>query len=257
MNIAIDAISGCIQPLLPGIICAGMLKMIVSILGPSMLGILREGDELLTLLTFAGDTPFYFLPVMLGYTGAQKFGMSPVAGMILGGLLLHPTFTGMVDAGTAFHIFGIPVTMTTYSSSVVPAILVTWIASYIERFFKKIVPNMIKMMAVMPLTVLVMLPLEFCLLAPLGTIIGTALSAVILAIPRFLGPIGVGLISALYLYLVMTGMHLPVIMAISVTYFSVGHEDVVLVASGMNMLAIAGLSLGFFFRAKRRENKEL
>lgn len=107
------------------------------------------------------------------------------------------------------------------------------------------------------MTVLVMLPLEFCLLAPLGTIIGTALSAVILAIPRFLGPIGVGLISALYLYLVMTGMHLPVIMAISVTYFSVGHEDVVLVASAMNMMAIAGLSLGFFFRAKRRENKEL
>ena len=256
-DIIIDAISGCIQPLLPGIICAGMLKMIVSVFGPSMLGLMQDGSELLTLLTFVSDAPFYFLPIMLGYTGGKKFGLNPVTGMILGGLLLHPTFTAIVEAGTPFHIFGIPVTLASYASSVVPAILVTWIASYIEKFFKKVVPNMLKMMAVMPLTVLVMLPLEFCLLAPLGTIIGTALSSFILAIPQYLGPIGIGLIAGIYLYLVMTGMHLPVIMAIAVTYFSVGHEDVVLVASGMNMLAIAGLSLGVFIKAKTQENKEL
>ena len=246
----IDAISGCIQPLLPGIICAGMIKMIVSIFGPAILGIIPEGSNLLTILTMAGDAPFYFLPVMIGYTGAKKFGLNPVTGLILGALLLHPTFTEIVAAGEPFTVYGIPATLVSYSSSVVPMILVTWVASYIEKFLKKYIPNMIKMMTVMPLTVLIMLPLEFCVLAPLGNNIGVALSSVILAIPNVLGPVGIAVIAALYMILVMTGMHLPVIMAIAVTYFTVGHEDVVLLSGGLGCMAVLGMCLGFFLRAK-------
>ena len=256
-DVVIDAISGCIQPLLPGIICAGMIKMIVSVFGPSILGIIPEGSDLLTILTMAGDAPFYFLPVMIGYTGAKKFGLNPVTGLILGALLLHPTFTGIVAAGEPFKVYGLNAGLVDYGSSVVPMILVTWIASYIEKFLNRYIPNMVKMMAVMPLTVLIMLPLEFCVLAPLGNNIGTALSGVILAIPNILGPIGIGVISALYIILVMTGMHLPVIMAIAVTYFTVGHEEVVLVSGGMATMAVLGMCVGFFLRAKQQSNKTL
>ena len=253
----VEAISSCIQPLLPGIICAGMIKMLVSIFGPSVTGILPEGSDLLTLLTFAGDTPFYFLPVMVGYTGAKKFGLSPVTGMILGALLLHPTWTAMVAEGTPFKVFGINASLVSYSSSVVPMILVTFVASYIEKFFNKHVPAMLRMMAVMPLTVLVMLPLEFCLLAPLGNNIGQLLSGFILAIPNVLGPVGIGVIAAIYMFLVMTGMHLPVIMAIAVTYFTNGHEDVVLLAGALSTMSVAGMCLAAFIRAKKPEMKEL
>lgn len=253
----IDAISGCIQPLLPGIICGGMIKMIVSIFGPAILGWIPEGSNLLTILTMAGDAPFYFLPVMIGYTGAKKFGLNPVTGLILGALLLHPTWTGIVAAGEAFKVYGITASLVEYSSSVVPMILVTWIASYIEKFLKKYIPNMIKMMAVMPLTVLIMLPLEFCVLAPLGNNIGVALSSVILAIPNVLGPVGIAVIAAIYIILVMTGMHLPVIMAVAVTYFTVGHEEVVLLSGVCATTAVLGMCIGFALRAKNAKNKEL
>ena len=256
-DVIVDAISGCIQPLLPGIICAGMLKMIVSVFGPTILGIIPEGSNLLTVLTFAGDAPFYFLPVMIGYTGAKKFGMNPVTGLILGALLLHPSFTAIVEAGEPFTVYGIPATLVSYASTVIPMILVTWVASYIEKGLNKIMPNMIKMMAVMPLTVLIMLPLEFCLLAPLGNNIGVALSGVILAIPNLFGPIGLGIIAAVYIILVMTGMHLPVIMAVAVTFFSVGHEDVILSSGQFATMAVLGMCLGFFLRAKKEENKTL
>ncbi|MBO7676413.1 MAG: PTS transporter subunit EIIC [Erysipelotrichaceae bacterium] len=253
----IDAVSGCIQPLITGIICGGMIKMVVSILGPSILGIVPEGSDLLNILTMAGDAPFYFLPVMIGYTGAKKFGLNPVTGMILGALLFHPTYTGMVAAGQAFKVYGIPASLVDYSSSVVPMILVTWIASYIEKFLNKYIPNMVKMMAVMPLTVLIMLPLEFCVLAPLGNNLGTALSSIILAIPNYLGGLGIGFIGAIYIILVMTGMHLPVIMAVAPTYFALGHEDVVLASGVPATMACCGLALAFFLRSKKNENRQL
>ena len=253
----IDAVSGCIQPLLPGIICAGMIKMIVSVFGPAILGVIPEGSDLLTVLTMAGDAPFYFLPVMLGYTGARKFGLNPVTGMILGGLLLHPTYTALVEAGQAFKVYGIPASLVSYASSVVPMILITWVASFVEKFLNKYIPNIVKMMTVMPLTVLIMLPLVYCVLAPLGNNLGTALASFILAIPNYLGGFGIGIIGAIYIVLVMTGMHLPVIMAIAVTYFTVGHEDVVLASSGPATMACAGVALGVWLRSKKADNKQL
>ncbi len=253
----IDAISGCVQPLLGGIICAGMLKMIVSVLGPSMLNVIKDGTDLLKILTMAGDVPFYFLPLMIGYTGARKFGMSPVTGMILAALLMHPTYTGMVADGTPFKVYGLSASLVDYSSTIVPMILVTWAGSYVEKFFKKIMPNMIKIMTVMPLTVLVMLPLEFCILAPLGNNLGNLISGFVVALPNYLGPIGIGIVAAIYMILVMTGMHLPVIMAIAVTFFTVGHEDVVLASSIPACMATSAICLGVWLKAKKEENKEL
>lgn len=253
----IDAISGCVQPLLGGIICAGMLKLVVSVLGPQMLNVVTEGSDLLKVLTMASDVPFYFLPLMLGYTGSKKFGMSPVTGMILAALLMHPTYTGMVAEGTNFTVYGIPASLVDYSSSIVPMILVTWVGSYVEKFFKKIMPNMIKIMTVMPLTVLVMLPLEFCVLAPLGNNLGNAIAGFIIALPNYLGGFGIGIVGAIYMILVMTGMHLPVIMAIAVTYFTVGHEDVVLATSIPACMATSAMCLGVWLKSKGIANKEL
>lgn len=253
----IDAISGCVQPLLSGIICAGMLKLLVAVLGPSMLNLVKDGSDLLMVLTMASDVPFYFLPLMIGYTGAKKFGMNPVTGMILAALLMHPTYTGLVAAGQSFKVYGLTASLVDYSSSVVPMILVTWIGSYVEKFFKKIMPNMIKVMTVMPLTVLVMLPLEYCILAPLGNNAGQAIAGFIIAMPEYLGGIGIGLVGAIYIILVMTGMHLPLIMAISVTFFSMGHEDVVLATSIPACMACSSVCLGVWLKAKLAENKEL
>ena len=253
----IDAISGCVQPLLGAIICAGMLKLVVSVLGPGMLGLVPEGSDLLMILTMAGDAPFFFLPLMIGYSGAKKFGMNPITGLLLGAMLLHPTYTGLVAAGQQFTVYGLPASLVDYSSSIVPMILVTWVGSYVEKFFKKIMPNMIKIMTVMPLTILVMLPLEFCVLAPLGNNLGTAIAGFIISLPNYLGGFGIGIVAAIYMILVMTGMHLPVIMAVAVTFFTMGHEDVVLAVSGPACMATSAICLGVWLRAKLQENKEL
>ncbi len=61
-----------------------------------------------TLFTFVGDVPFYFLPVLVGYTSAKYFGVSIPLGIAMGGILLHSTLTGIVEAKEAFTIYGIP-----------------------------------------------------------------------------------------------------------------------------------------------------
>ncbi len=92
---AMNILSGSITPLIPIMLVAGMFKMIVAVFGPTMLGVLSEGSDLYTLFTFIGDAGFYFMPVFLGYTSAKKMGATPVLGMLLGAILIHPTFLGM------------------------------------------------------------------------------------------------------------------------------------------------------------------
>ena len=257
LNTVVEYISGCIQPLLVGIIAAGIIKMIAALLGETMLNVVPADSNLMTILTLAGDAPFYFLPVMLGYTGAKKFGFSPVTGMILGGILVHPTLQGIVTAGEPFDVYGIPMTLVDYASSVVPMILTCWVASYVERFFNKVIPAMFRMMLVLPLTILVMLPVMLCGLAPLGNIIGQGLATVFATIQNVFGPIGVGIIGGVWMLLVMTGMHLPVFMSVAVTYFGQGHEDCILVAGTIATVAVTGTALGFFLKSKEKANKEL
>lgn len=257
LNAVIAAVSGCIQPLLPIIICGGMLKLICSLIGPTIFGLVSTDSNVYRILEMAGDAPFYFLPIMIGYTGAKYFNTNIPLGMLMGALLLHPTLTGIVAAGEPFTVFGIPMTLADYSSSVVPMILCMWIMSYIEKFFRKIIPDMVKMMLVNLCTILVMLPLGLCVLAPLGTIVGNFLGSILIGIPQVLGPIGVMIVCTLYPLLIVAGMHLPVIMACAPTYFALGHEECILVADSLNHFSVMGVCLAFALKAKKKENKSL
>lgn len=89
------------------------------------------------------DGFFYFLPIILGYTAAKKFGCNEFLGMALGAALVYPAMVnlsstaevaGTILEGTAFQMsyyntfFGIPVIFPAsgYTSSVIPILIAVW-----------------------------------------------------------------------------------------------------------------------------------
>lgn len=174
----LDTISGIFTPILPAITGAAMIKTLLIIL--TMTGLMDKNGQTYAFLTFVGDTPFYFLPILLSYSAAKKFKMNPMIGMTLGLMMIHPTFTSIVEAGEPITIFGfMPVTLATYTSTVIPVILVVWVASYVERFADRISPKAIRFFLKPMLTLLIMVPLAFCVVGPLGTIVGSGLEYVL------------------------------------------------------------------------------
>ena len=91
----IDAISGSVAPILPAIIGCGMIKLLLIILG--LLGV-PDTNMTYRVLEIVGDAAFYFLPIMVAYTAAKKFGCNPVLAMTLTGLLLHPDLIALFSA---------------------------------------------------------------------------------------------------------------------------------------------------------------
>jgi PTS system beta-glucosides-specific IIC component len=256
-NGILNGIAGCMTPLIPLLLVAGLLKMIPVLFGPNMIGLMTEDSDIYTLFTFLGDTGFYFLPVFIGYTGAKKFGATPILGMLLGAMLIHPTFIEMASAEEAvsFTVYGIPCTLENYSSTVVPMILATWIMGYIERFFKKHVPDYLSSVVTPLCTILIMIPLTFCFFGPVGYWLGNGVGAVLDGIHNFAGPVGFALVSALWSVLLMTGMHLVLLVPSFVRLAENGYDNFVLAASAITGFATYGVLLGGLIKARKKETK--
>lgn len=259
-NNILNALAGCLTPLIPLLVATSMFKMVVALLGPGMFNILAAETDLYTLLTFIGDAGFYFFPIYIAYTAAQKFQVTTVIAMFLGGIMIHPTFVQIATEGIDFSVYGIPVQAQVYSSTVIPIILSVWIMSYIEKFFKKHLPNTLKTIFAPTLTIAIMVPISLIVLGPAGNFVGNYISQGILSLGN-LGGLGtiiaIGLIGALWQFLVMTGMHLLMITTMIMIFSSTGFDNFVTLGAVSASMAVTGMCLGAALRLKGKEEHNL
>ncbi len=244
-NKLIDAVSGCVTPILPIITVTGIIKLIAALLGASMLNLLPADSDFMILMTFVGNAGFYFFP---------KFNTSTPIALFLGAILIHPTLIEMVTNGTAFNVYGIPMTLVNYSSQFLPSILIVWVMSYIYKFFEKITPKSLKIILVPTCTMLVMLPLALCIVGPLANLAGQGLAAFFTGLYSLAGPLAIGLIGASWYFLVATGMHQALIALATTMIANMGADNIILVGSKSGTYALMGLAVAYLIRCKK-ENK--
>ncbi|RFB13669.1 PTS beta-glucoside transporter subunit IIBCA [Bacillus sp. HNG] len=201
----VDVISGCMSPLIPALLGGGMIKVLLVLL--PMMGLLNESSQTYQILAFFGDAPFYFLPIMLAYTASRKFNVTPMLAVTVAGIMLHPKFVAMVAEGDPIQFFGAPVTLASYGSSVIPILIMVWAMKYIEAFFDKVIPNVIKSFTKPLFIILIAGFLALVVVGPLGTFAGEGLSSIILWIYSKAGWLALGIMAAFMPLIVMTGMH--------------------------------------------------
>lgn len=252
-------ISGIFTPILPVITAAGMIKAVLSLL--VVFKVVTTEDQNYQILNFIGDAGFYFLPVFLGATAAKQFKTNQYLGMLMGAILLHPTFTTMVAAfkegGDAISLFSIPFTATTYSSTVIPIILSVWFMSYVEKFADKISPKAIKFFSVPLIVALVTSVVTFSLLGPAGAIIGQWLGDFFKWLESFGGwvvPTIVGIFSP---FLVMTGTHYGLVSIGINNRMTLGYDTVAQPGMLASNVSQGGAALAIAFKTKDPDKRAL
>lgn len=171
MGVIIDFVSGTFQPVIPALSGAGMVKALLALL--VVFGLISTESQTYYILNFFADGVFYFLPIMLAFTEAQKLKCNPILAASVAAIMLHPNWGTLVAAGEAVHLFGVvPLRLTLYTSSVIPIILVILVQSYVERWLEKHIPNAVKLVFVPMLTFLVMGTLGLAVLGPIGSVAG-------------------------------------------------------------------------------------
>lgn len=200
-----DYISGSMSAIIPALIGGGMIKVLLIIL--PMLNILSKDSSTYAFLTFFGDAPFYFMPIMLAYTASQKMHITPMLAVSVAGIMLHPNFTTMVATNDPMSLFGLPVTGVNYSSTVIPILIMVWIMKYIEGLFQKIIPTMLKSFLTPLFVIIISGIIALVIVGPLGSIAGNALYAGAVWVQQYAGWLAMAILAAFMPFIVMTGMH--------------------------------------------------
>lgn len=253
----LNYMSGSMTPLIPAMIAAAMFKTLLVVAGPDMLKLVGETDNFYILCNMLYNSFFYFMPIYIGFTAAKKLGVTPIMGMFMGCVLIVPDFVALVGTETAFSVYGIPCPTNKYAQTVLPIILSIWIMSYVERFFKKIIPDTLSTIFVPFLTMVVMVPASLCALAPLGGVMGDFIGNGLIAFGNFGGFLAVAIVAALWEFIVMAGMHHVLIVFAITTMMANGSESFIMTAGGYATWAAFGMALGAALRIKDKEEKAL
>lgn len=167
----IDFIAGTFQPIIPALSGAGMVKAVLAIL--VVFNVITTDSQTYYLLNLFADGVFFFLPMLLAFTEAQKLKCNPILAVSVAAILMHPNWTALVSAGEPVNFFGvIPFTLATYTSSVIPIVIIVFVQSYVEKLLNKVIPKAVELVFVPMLTFLIMGTLALSVLGPIGAILG-------------------------------------------------------------------------------------
>lgn len=255
----LDTIAGSFFPIIPAIAGAGMVKALLSLL--AFLNVVDTTSDTYQILNLLGDAPYYFLPILLAFSAADKFKVNKYLAGTVGCIFVSPTlaslFSAATEVGTTVKLFGIPVTAATYTNSVIPILLTIWLMHYVEPFFNKYTPKSVRFIFSPMLTLLVVTPIGLILLGPLGVWLGDALGLIVNTLNSTVNWLVPTLIGAFTPLLVMCGMHYGII-PIGINMLATTGTDIV-AGPGMMVSNIAqgGAALAVAVRAKRQDIKSL
>ena len=208
MNTVISFVAGTFQPIIPALSGAGMVKAVMALL--VVFHLISTQSQTYYMLNVFADGVFYFLPMLLAFTEAQKLKCNPILAAGVAAMMLHPNWLALVTAENPVpvHFFGIiPFTLTSYASSVIPVIFVVFVQAYVEKWLKKVIPKSVELVFVPMCTFLVMGTLAFSVLGPIGSIVGRYLAVFFTFLSTNASWAPAVLIGGLLPVMVMFGLH--------------------------------------------------
>ncbi|MFV0393583.1 MAG: PTS system trehalose-specific EIIBC component, partial [Coprobacillaceae bacterium] len=211
-------------PLIPALICGGLILGFRNVIG--YIKFLEDGTKTIIevskfwngvhhFLWLIGEAIFHFLPVGIVWSITKKMGTTQILGIILGITLVSPQLLnayGVAGASAAdipVWDFGFAqIQMIGYQAQVIPAMLAGFTLVYLERFFRKITPEVISMIVVPFFALILSVLIAHTIVGPIGWVLGDWISTIVYGgLTSAFGWLFAGLFGFLYAPLVITGLH--------------------------------------------------
>lgn len=213
----VKMLSDIFVPIIPAIVAGGLLMGINNILtsnlihGQSIIALYPQWAGLVTAINLFAAAPFTFLPVLIGFSAAKKFGGNPYLGAAMGMIMVHPDLMSAYQIGVGtppvWDIFGLHISAIGYQGTVLPVLAVSWIIANIEKRLHKVTPSWLDNLTTPLISILVTSFLTFIVVGPVLREAGNLLAAGITWVYNSLGFIGGALFGLVYAPITLTGMH--------------------------------------------------
>ncbi|MFM9276525.1 PTS system trehalose-specific EIIBC component [Paenibacillus jiagnxiensis] len=269
---AVKALADIFIPILPAIVTAGLLLGINNILtgpgiffeGQSLVQVYPQWKDFASIINTIASTAFTFLPALIGWSAVTRFGGSPLLGIVLGLILVHPDLLsgyGYADAKTngtvpVWNLFGWEVEKIGYQGQVLPVLVSAFILAKIEAFLNKRVADAFKLLIVAPVTLLITGFLAFTVIGPVTFAIGNAITSGLVYIFGLAPALGGLIYGGLYALLVITGMH-HTFLAVDVQLIGSQGGTFLWPMLALSNIAQGAAALGMLYVFKQKKSKGL
>ncbi|MGX7138906.1 PTS system, beta-glucoside-specific IIABC component [Enterococcus silesiacus] len=255
-NVIIEFVTGTFQPIIPALSGAGMVKAVLALL--VVFKVVSVESQTYYLLNLFADGVFFFLPMMLAFTVAQKLRCNPILAASVAAMMMHPNWGALVTAGEPVKFFDIiPFNLATYTGSVIPILLIILVQSYVEKFLNRVIPKSVELVFVPMLTFLIMGTLAFSVLGPIGSIIGGYLAAFFTFLSVNASWVPAVLIGGFLPIMVMFGLHNGVAPLGVMQMAELGYDSIFGPGCVCSNIAQATASAVVAFRTKDKKLKQL
>ncbi|HJA93381.1 MAG TPA: PTS system trehalose-specific EIIBC component [Candidatus Eisenbergiella merdipullorum] len=211
-------------PIIPALICGGLILGFRNVIGDinffnngtqSLADISQFWSGAYDFLWLIGEAVFHMLPVCIVWSITKKMGTTQVLGIVLGLTLISPQLlNGFSVASTpedqipVWNFGFAQVKMIGYQGQVIAAMMAGFVLVYLEKFFRKICPQVISMIVVPFCSLLPAVIIAHTVVGPIGWKIGDFIADVVYnGLTSNFGVLFAGLFGLLYAPLVMTGLH--------------------------------------------------
>lgn len=254
VNVIIDGISGIFLPIVNILSAAGIMKGLLA--GAVALEIISKTEGTYTVLNAMADSLFYYLPLLLAFTAARKFGANPFTAVVIAGVLLYPSLTTLFDNQEIIQFLGMSITPVNYPASAIPIILAVGLLVYVERFCVKILPEVIREFFTPLISIVTVSAVTLLVFGPIGSLAGDVLAEGYRSVYN-LSSVGAGMVlGAIIQPMVIFGLHWSLV-PLAINNISVHGSDTILALMGPASFAQAGAALAVFIKAKDKKFKTL
>lgn len=245
-------LADCVTPVVPVLLGAGMLKVLLIIIGPDVFNILQSDSSTYMVLSFIADAGYYFLPIFVAVSSTEIFKTNKYIAALLGAMLISPDFIEYISQGTALTIFKLPIASTSYENQMLPSVIIVFIYSYINKVLNKIVPEKINGIFVPMLSILIMAPIAFCLVGPLGVFLCDCLTGFVLWLSE-IGPLGNAIFTAILPLVIMFGLGGADLTAM-LAMISVGPDPICFFSNVIYNSVLGATALSVYARDKKADS---
>lgn len=252
-NRFISMISSIFTPVLWALAGTGLLKAFLA--AAVTFGWISAETSTYVVLNALSDAFINFLPMALAITAARYFKANEWTAFAIAGALVYPTITAL-NGAPDLTFFGIPFTMVSYVSSVIPIIIIVWLQSHAERFLYAKLPGAIRRFVTPMIVVLIGVPLVFLVVGPISDILGGALGDGIGWVFATVPWLGGAIMGGLWQVFVIFGLHWGLVPIFQIEFQSTG-QMLLIAPVFAAVLAQAAAVAGVWVRARNKALKSL
>ena len=248
----IATVAAIFTPVLMVMCGSGVLKGILAI--AVSVGMSTDSGTYLVLYA-AADAFFVFMPFLLAFSSAKRFGANQFLAVTLAGSLVYPNLITAIGSGAELTFLGIPLVLLNYHGTVLPVIISVFVLSKVEKLLKRIIPEAVYSFMMPCVALVIMTPLSLLVIGPVLTTVANGLAAAYEMIADV--PVVAGIIvGAFWEVLVVFGVHWTFV-PIMLNNVSLYGADSLSSLVAPAIFSQAGAALGVFLKTRKQEVKSV